>query len=148
MGSARKCFRQLQLPLVQYNQEIRKQRLENIYGLFNFRVRTTGISQIKSVFYSWILSKLTCFLSWCILPKLDKFACLSSSNRSFTAHASNSSKVTQFLHSTDSFLYLLFAQSWTLCYSSIIWQINVSKFQLVLKILNGICGDNVLPYWI
>ena len=49
MGSAPKTFRQLQLPLP-YNPEIRAQRLENIYRLYNYRVRTTGISQIKNVF--------------------------------------------------------------------------------------------------
>jgi hypothetical protein len=49
MGSAPKCFRQLQLPLP-YNQNTRNIRLNNIYRLYNFRVRTTGISQIKTVF--------------------------------------------------------------------------------------------------
>ena len=49
MGSVEKVWRQLLLPLP-YNQHIRMVRLENIFRLFNFRVRTTNISQIRNVF--------------------------------------------------------------------------------------------------
>ena len=49
MGSAPKAFRQLQLKLP-FNQETRKMPLTNIYRLYNFRVRTTRISQIKTTF--------------------------------------------------------------------------------------------------
>ena len=49
MGSAPKAFRQLQLPLP-FNQNTRQMRLHNIFRLYNFRVRTTGISQIKTTF--------------------------------------------------------------------------------------------------
>ena len=51
MGSAPKCFRQLLLPLP-YNQDTRALRLSNIFRLYNFRVRTTGITQIGTVFHA------------------------------------------------------------------------------------------------
>ncbi|KAF0705587.1 hypothetical protein AaE_014454 [Aphanomyces astaci] len=49
MGSAPNVYRALALPLP-YNPSIRARRLSTIYRLYNFRVRTTGISQIRSVF--------------------------------------------------------------------------------------------------
>jgi hypothetical protein len=49
MGSVEKAFRQLLLPLP-FNQELRMKRLNNIFRLWNYRCRTTHISQIKSVF--------------------------------------------------------------------------------------------------
>jgi len=49
MGSALKCYRLLMLPLP-WNPKKRAVRLENIYRLYNLRVRRTGISQIRSVF--------------------------------------------------------------------------------------------------
>jgi hypothetical protein len=49
MGAACKVYRQLMLPLP-FNPECRAQRLTNIFRLYNFRVRRTGISQIKNVF--------------------------------------------------------------------------------------------------
>ena len=51
MGSGPKVYRQLNLPLP-YNPELRQLRLGNIFRLFNFRVRRTGISQIRTVHYS------------------------------------------------------------------------------------------------
>ena len=50
MGSVEKPFRQLSLPLP-YNPVVRETRLTNLFRLFNLRVRTTGISQIRSVFF-------------------------------------------------------------------------------------------------
>jgi hypothetical protein len=49
MGEACKVYRQLMLPLP-FNPQIRAKRLTNIFQLYNFRVRRTGISQIKTVF--------------------------------------------------------------------------------------------------
>ncbi|KAF0685317.1 Aste57867_22762 [Aphanomyces stellatus] len=49
MGAAGKVYRQLMLPLP-YNPVVRGQRLSNIFRLYNFRVRRTGLSQIKTVF--------------------------------------------------------------------------------------------------
>jgi hypothetical protein len=49
VGSIEKVWRQLIIPL-SYNQNVRKRRLANIFRLWNFRVRTTGISQIKTYF--------------------------------------------------------------------------------------------------
>ncbi|KAG9405294.1 hypothetical protein AC1031_004400 [Aphanomyces cochlioides] len=49
MGSASKTYRALLLPLP-YNPQIRARRLSVIYRLYNYRVRSTGISQIRSVF--------------------------------------------------------------------------------------------------
>ena len=49
MGAVSKAYRQLLLPLP-FNQKVRQLRLENIHRLYNFRVRTTEISQIGSVF--------------------------------------------------------------------------------------------------
>ena len=49
MGAVEKVYRRLLLPLP-FNQIIRGRRLRNIYMLYNFRVRTVGISQIKNYF--------------------------------------------------------------------------------------------------
>lgn len=49
MGSATKVYRLLQLPLP-FQPALRQLRLEIIYRLYNFRVRETCISQIKTVF--------------------------------------------------------------------------------------------------
>ena len=49
MGSVGKAFRLLLLPLP-FNQNVREIRLENIFRLWNYRCRTTGISQIRTVF--------------------------------------------------------------------------------------------------
>lgn len=48
MGSSVKVYRQLALPLP-YNPGVRGRRLVNIFKLYNYRVRRTGISQIKNV---------------------------------------------------------------------------------------------------
>ena len=50
MGAVPKVYRQLQLPLP-YNPHVRGRRLENMFRLYNFRVRRTGISQIRNVFF-------------------------------------------------------------------------------------------------
>ncbi|EGZ10212.1 hypothetical protein PHYSODRAFT_522767 [Phytophthora sojae] len=49
MGSAPQCYRQQQLPLPCHPIK-RGKRINNIYRLFNFLVRQTGISQIRTVF--------------------------------------------------------------------------------------------------
>ena len=49
MGAVEKVYRRLLLPLP-YDQEVRGQRLRTIYMLYNFRVRTVGISQIRNYF--------------------------------------------------------------------------------------------------
>ncbi|KAF0728094.1 hypothetical protein Ae201684_013924 [Aphanomyces euteiches] len=49
MGAVGKVYRQLLLPLP-YNPAVRAMRLNSIFKLYNFRVRRTGISQIKNVF--------------------------------------------------------------------------------------------------
>ena len=49
VGSIEKVWRQLLLPLP-YNQHTRQLRLTNIFRLFNYRVRTTGINQILNTF--------------------------------------------------------------------------------------------------
>lgn len=51
MGSTSKCFRRLLMPLP-FDPVVRGRRVENIYRLYNLRVRRTGISQIRTVFYS------------------------------------------------------------------------------------------------
>lgn len=51
MGSTSKCFRQLLMPLP-FDPVVRGRRIENIYRLYNLRVRRTGINQIRSVFCS------------------------------------------------------------------------------------------------
>jgi DDE superfamily endonuclease len=51
VGSTSKCFRRLLMPLP-YNPIIRGRRIENIYRLYNLRVRCIGISQIHTVFQS------------------------------------------------------------------------------------------------
>jgi hypothetical protein len=50
MGAVEKAFRRLLMPLP-YNPHVRQLRLLNIHKLYNFRVRTTGISQIRSHFF-------------------------------------------------------------------------------------------------
>jgi hypothetical protein len=50
MGSAEKVYRRLLIPLP-YNPHLRQLRLKNIYRLYNFRVRRTGISEIKNYFF-------------------------------------------------------------------------------------------------
>jgi hypothetical protein len=49
MGAVSKVYRLLLLPLP-YNPELRSLRLNSMFKLYNFRVRRTGISQIKNVF--------------------------------------------------------------------------------------------------
>ncbi|KAG9417125.1 hypothetical protein AC1031_001516 [Aphanomyces cochlioides] len=49
MGAVGKVYRQQQLPLP-YRPDTRRVRLKNVFKLYNYRVRTTGISQIKNVF--------------------------------------------------------------------------------------------------
>jgi hypothetical protein len=49
MGCVPKVYRLLQLPLP-FNQAIRGRRLSNMFRLYNYRVRKTGISQIKNYF--------------------------------------------------------------------------------------------------
>ena len=50
MGAVSKVYRQLLLPLP-FDQVRRALRLKTIHLLYNFRVRTTGISQIRSYFF-------------------------------------------------------------------------------------------------
>jgi hypothetical protein len=49
MGAVEKAYRNLLIPLP-YNQRTRQRRLEVIHRLYNFRVRTTAISEIRTVF--------------------------------------------------------------------------------------------------
>jgi hypothetical protein len=49
MGSIEKPYRRLTIPFP-FNPEVRAVRLSNIFRLYNFRVRRTGISQIRSIF--------------------------------------------------------------------------------------------------
>lgn len=49
VGSIEKAWRQLLLPLP-FNPETRRRRLSNIFRLWNYRVRTTKISQIRTYF--------------------------------------------------------------------------------------------------
>jgi hypothetical protein len=49
MGAVEKCFRRLLLPLP-YDPVVRRRRLSNLNHLYNYRVRTTGISQIANVY--------------------------------------------------------------------------------------------------
>jgi hypothetical protein len=51
MGSIQKVYRKLLLPLP-HDRYKRQLRLENIFRLFNYRVRTTKISQIRTHFYN------------------------------------------------------------------------------------------------
>lgn len=49
MGAVEKVYRQLLLPLP-FDANKRGLRLKTIYMLYNFRVRTTGISEIRNYF--------------------------------------------------------------------------------------------------
>ena len=49
MGSVSKVYHRLDLPLP-YNPEQRRVRLNNLFRLANYRVRTTDISQIRTTF--------------------------------------------------------------------------------------------------
>ena len=49
MGAVEKCFRCLTVPMP-YDPEVRRQRLSNVYRLYNYRVRRTNVSQIRNVF--------------------------------------------------------------------------------------------------
>jgi hypothetical protein len=49
MGSIQKVFSRLNLPLP-YDQELRGMRLNSLFRLANYRVRTVGISQIRTTF--------------------------------------------------------------------------------------------------
>jgi hypothetical protein len=51
MGAVTKVYRQL-LKSLPYHQIRRGRRIDNIFRLYNYRVRTTGISQIKNHFLS------------------------------------------------------------------------------------------------
>ncbi|KAG9408553.1 hypothetical protein AC1031_020411 [Aphanomyces cochlioides] len=44
-----KVYQQFQLPLP-FDPDLRAVRIDNIFRLYNFRVRRTGISEIKNVF--------------------------------------------------------------------------------------------------
>lgn len=50
MGAVSKVYRRLLMRLP-FNQEVRARRLYNLHHLYNYRVRRTGISQIRSYFY-------------------------------------------------------------------------------------------------
>ena len=52
MGASEKVFGRLKMPLP-FNPNLRALRLYNIHKLYNFRVRTTGISQIRTVFMTY-----------------------------------------------------------------------------------------------
>ena len=49
VGSIEKAWRQLLLPLP-FNPQTRRRRLSNIFRLWNYRVRTTKINQIRNCF--------------------------------------------------------------------------------------------------
>ncbi|GMF48850.1 unnamed protein product [Phytophthora fragariaefolia] len=49
MGSIQKVYRRLNLPLP-YDQQLRGVRLNNMFRMTNFRVRTVGISEIRTTF--------------------------------------------------------------------------------------------------
>ncbi|EGZ27306.1 hypothetical protein PHYSODRAFT_469825, partial [Phytophthora sojae] len=49
MGSMRKVYSRLNLPLP-YDPELRGHRINNIFRMANYRVRTVGISQIRTTF--------------------------------------------------------------------------------------------------
>lgn len=49
MGSMQKVYSRLNLPLP-YNPEVRGLRISNIFRMSNYRVRTVGISQIRTTF--------------------------------------------------------------------------------------------------
>jgi hypothetical protein len=51
MGSISHVFRHLKMPLT-WDQKTRALRLKNIFRLWNYRVRTTGITQIGTFFDS------------------------------------------------------------------------------------------------
>lgn len=51
MGAVEKPFRRLTMPLP-YDPHKRGLRISNIFHLYNLRVRKSGISQIRSVFYA------------------------------------------------------------------------------------------------
>ncbi|KAG6952716.1 hypothetical protein JG687_00012828, partial [Phytophthora cactorum] len=55
MGCIPKCYRRLLLPLP-YNPEKRARLIRNCDHLYNLRVRTTGISQIRTVFAQFVVS--------------------------------------------------------------------------------------------
>lgn len=50
MGAVENVYRRLLLRLP-FDKHVRAQRLETIYRLYNYRVRSTGISQIRSYFF-------------------------------------------------------------------------------------------------
>jgi len=58
MGSMQKVYSRLELPLP-YDPEVRGRRLNNIFRLANYRVRTVGISQIRSTFSGELESPYT-----------------------------------------------------------------------------------------
>ncbi|ETI30579.1 hypothetical protein, variant 1 [Phytophthora nicotianae P1569] len=49
VGSIEKVYHRLLLPLP-YNQDLRRRRLDNLFRLANYRVRTVGISEIRTTF--------------------------------------------------------------------------------------------------
>ncbi|KAE8959119.1 hypothetical protein PR003_g31879 [Phytophthora rubi] len=49
MGSIQKVYSRLNLPLP-YDQQLRGVRLNNMFRMTNFRVRTVGISEIRTTF--------------------------------------------------------------------------------------------------
>jgi len=57
-GSMQKVYSRLELPLP-YDPEVRGRRLNNIFRLANYRVRTVGISQIRSTFSGELESPYT-----------------------------------------------------------------------------------------
>lgn len=53
MGAVEKVYRRLELKLP-WDQKVRGRRISNLYRLYNYRVRNTGISQIRSYFFDEI----------------------------------------------------------------------------------------------
>ena len=49
MGSVEKVYHRLRMPLP-YDPQLRRVRLNNMFRLVNYRVRTVGISQIRTTF--------------------------------------------------------------------------------------------------
>ncbi|EGZ21628.1 hypothetical protein PHYSODRAFT_493497 [Phytophthora sojae] len=49
MGSAQKVYSRLNLPLP-YDPDLRGMRLNNLFRMANYRVRTVGMSEIKTTF--------------------------------------------------------------------------------------------------
>ncbi|EGZ07114.1 hypothetical protein PHYSODRAFT_530641 [Phytophthora sojae] len=60
MGSVRKVYNRLNLPLP-YDPDLQGMRLNNLFRMANYRVRTVGISEIETTFRaSWRCQTKTC----------------------------------------------------------------------------------------